>query len=591
MMSKPTKFPGVPRLAFVLGGLATLVLVAVLLWAGFTTPLSSRMPVPSPDGRYFAYFNRSDSSPEREGPAYDLIIARPEGNLLGRIPTPPGRIIWSNANHLVTLDQAGSQVTIIANADNRFVQLTRLTLRPRANPQWASDGNKLACVLQLDGGQQLTIYDVQQPQTFPVPLPANFRLNDARLIAWSPGSEQLYFLNAEDKESVVYGVDVRQGAPRELVRGRLSPEGKLPQISPDGTHIFWGQPENAIMDLQTGSRLWTLPAGAHELWWPWSGDSSEFYFAREETPGVIFSHSLSSTLDQAIISGARDNGFFDLDGINYFFREPLPVAGRGETAPATTHRAAPGWRQAGRSGPLQALEGVELWPWERTLDGLILARRDDATRVRYGLFDPETHRLDAFSFPTDDADYLRQVKSFRLVLATVALFAILAAVVFWTRSDVKSGRAFPILLFLAIALGCGGVVGSLVSTSGQVIPYRITLAEIGNQGWGISSSLPQLVLRQAQTIMTWLWALLPLAILNFALSFPDRTLFLKSRDRVKWILYGIASLPLLVTALARFVPNAAFAVSPYITIFTAAFAACVWALSLGASHERPPDKA
>lgn len=471
-MPKQSKFPFMARLAFVLGGLATLILVGALLWAGFTAPLSSHMPVPSPDGRYFAYFNRNDLAGGTAATPYDLIVSSPEGKLLGRVATPAGRIIWSNANHLASLDPTGRQATVIANADERFVLLTRIALVQGSEPQWAPDGNKLACVRDLDSGPQLAIYDVQQPQMFPISIPADFRLNRVRLIAWSPGSQQLYFLNAGEKESALYEVGVRNGGSRELARGNFSPGDKLPQMSPDGLRIFWGPPENAVIDVQTGTRLWMLPAGARALWWPWSLDSREFYFVRPEAPGGISSHNFSSSSDQPVLSGVRDNGFFDLDGNDYFFRETLPVARSAEGAVAGARRVAPAWMQAGRTSAPQALEGIELWPWERTLDGLILARRDDTSRVRYGLFDPETHRLEAYSFPTDGDDFRRQVKSYRLVIATMVLFTILAAVVFWKRSDAKAGRAFPILLFLAMALGCGVVVGNSVSTSAAVIPWK-----------------------------------------------------------------------------------------------------------------------
>ena len=590
-MPKRSKFPFIARVAFVLGGLATMILVGALLWAGFTAPLSSRMPVPSPDGRYFAYFNRNDSVSEAGKSDFDLIVAQPQGKLLGRISTSPGRVIWSNANHLVSLDPTGRQATVIANADDRIVLLTRIPLVRGSEPQWAPDGNKLACVRDLGSGPQLAIYDVQQPQMLPISIPADFRLDRVRLIAWSPGSELLYFLNAGEKEAALYEVGVREGAPRELARGKFSPGDKLPQMSPDGSRIFWGPPENAVMDVQTGTRLWMLPTGAHPLWQPWSRDSREFHYVRAEAPGGVSSYNFSTSSDQTVLSGVRDNGFFDLDGIDYFFREPFFVSRRAEGSAASPQRASPGWMQAGRTSAPQALEGIELWPWEQTLDGLILARRDDASRVRYGLFDPETHRLDAFSFPTDGDDYRRQVKSYRLVIATLVLFTILAAAVFWKRSDAKSGRAFPILLFLAMALGSGAVVGISVSTFSAVIPYGISLADIGNQGWGISISLPQVVFRQAQLIMTWLWALLPLAIVNFALSFPDRSQFLKSRDSLKLALLGFSALPLLMTALGRSVPQISVAVSHYVVMVTVAAAASVWALSLAAGHERPPDKA
>ncbi|MCI0407062.1 MAG: hypothetical protein L0191_00640, partial [Acidobacteria bacterium] len=243
-----------------------------------------------------------------------------------------------------------------------------------------------------------------------------------------------------------------------------------------------------------------------------------------------------------------------------------------------------------RGTPPQALDNFELWPWERTLDGLILARRDESTRVRYGLYDPDTNRLEAFTFPTDAADLLTQIKSYRLVIATVALFTFLAAFVLAKRPEIKAGRAFPLLLFLAMTLGVGGVVGGSLSSAGQILPYRISPTELGSLGWGVSHSLPERVFSQSHQTLAWLWALLPLAILNFGLAFPDRNPFLKGRDAAKWTLYGIAFLPLLAMLLGGIVPAISPAIQHYIVVAAVAIAAIVWALALGASHERPPDK-
>ena len=588
-MSKTSKSPLAARLSFALGGLATLILVGSLLWAGFTAPLSSRMPVPSSDGRYFAYFNRAQTGEASSAERFELIISRPQGELLERIEAAPGKIIWSGANYLVALDSSGTHATVVANPGDRFVVSARMLVVPGADPVWAPDGNKLACVLDLGSGPQLAIYDVQQRQTYDVQMPADFATYWARPIAWSPSSEHVYFLRTEDKQAVLYEVKAPEGAPRELARGGLSLEGRLPQLSPDGTLIYWGEPENVILDVETGARIWTLPPGARALWWPWPRDRGQFYYVRQEDSGSVFIHDFSSSSDQRIISGASDNGFFDLDGTSYFFRAPLPA--EGAVLPVSSRRAAPVWQQAGRGGPPQSLENIELWPWERTLDGFILARRDEATSVKYGLYDPETRRLEPFKFPTVGDDLIRQVKSFRLVIATAVLFALLAGIVYFQRSDTKSGRAFPILLLLAMALGCGGVLGGSVSTTGHMIPYRITLAEIGNQGWGISSSLPQLVFRQAQMLMSWLWALLPLAILNFGFAFPDRTPFLKSRGTFPAIMLGLAALPLLATGLGRFVSGITPELTYYVVFATVVGATCVWALALAHGYKHSPSKA
>ena len=345
------------------------------------------------------------------------------------------RVVCRQAEHVVR-----------ETPEDRFVLISRISLSSGADPQWAPDGNKLACVQQLASGVQLAIIDIQQPRAFTIPMSADFRLNQSRLIAWSPGSEQLYFLNSEGNsgsETALLAVDVRSGALRELARGKSSALARLPQISPDGARLFWGPPENKVFSARTGDSIWILPPGAQALWSPWSRDSLELYFQREDDPSVVFAHNFESSSDTALISGVSGNGVFDSDGGSYFYWESSLPTGSSEAGRGEFRTNTPGWRQADRGTPSRALAGIEIWPWEKTLDGLILARRDDSTRVRYGLYDPETRRLEPYTFPTDGEDLLRQVKSYRLVIATVALFALLAIVVLAKRPETKSGRAFP----------------------------------------------------------------------------------------------------------------------------------------------------
>ena len=73
------------RLAFLAGGLIVLLLVAVFFWAGFTTPLVLRRPVPSLDGKYFAYFDPVESEGQGEEPSTDLIVSTPRGRLMARL--------------------------------------------------------------------------------------------------------------------------------------------------------------------------------------------------------------------------------------------------------------------------------------------------------------------------------------------------------------------------------------------------------------------------------------------------------------------------------------------------------------------------
>lgn len=547
------------------------------------------MPVPSRDGNYFAYFNPAGADAGSQ--EHDLVISRPQGRMLGRIRVPAGGIFWSNANHLVTVHHTTGEAILIANAEERFVVFGRILLSPEAEPRWAPDGNKLACLRRLESGMQLAIYDIQQPQAFPVALPADLRLNQARLMTWSPGSEYLYFLNVEDQESVLRSVDVRSGTVRVIARGSPSAARKLPQMAPDGSRVFFPPPRNAIIDVQTGEVVWALPANAQALRWPWSSNSREFYYVRQENPAEILARNVVNSVDRVAVSGVRPNGFFGAEGRRYFYRPPSLPPYSTNGIPGDLRNQAPGWQQADSASPVaQQLGRVELWPSEQTLDGLILARRDDYTRMRFGLYDPEAHTFDPYTFPTDREDLRRQIRSYRLVLATVVLFALLAVLVLARRGESTAARAFYIVTFLVMALGCGSIIGNSYLSEVRYSPYGMSPAEMVSLGWWLSNSLPQLVFVRVRLTLTALWALLPLAALHLGLHVPDGTRFLQNRTWLRQALYGVATLPAIAIVLGRAVPIVPQSVLRYLVWVAGATVAIVWALSLANNLRRPPDK-
>ena len=588
-MSQTKKGSLLTRLAFVLGGLATLLLAGFFLWAGFSAPLSSRRPVPSPDGKYFAYFNRSEDA---NGSGSDeLIVARPQGRLLARLQLAPGELSWSNADHLVVVDEAGTQATLVANADERFVVVTRIPLNPGAAPLWAPDGNKLAIVRAVEAGPQLAMFDVQQPQAFPIPLPEGIRLVQPRLLSWSPGGEYLFFLNTQGPESVLQTVEVRSGNVKVLERGATPPAQRAPQVSPDGTKVYLRSPQNAVISAQTGETLWTLPPRSDGLWRPWSPDSAGLFFSREDRPTEIFLHDFANASDQVVISGARPNGFFAQDGRTYFFRDPLPPTQSPDSGPDDWQRDNWGWQQADRSSPTpQSLGRVELWPWEQTLDGMVLARQDEYTKVRFGLYDPEVRTFEPYSFPTDEADFRRQMRAHRLALFTVAIFVFLAAVVLATRSGSASGRAFYILSLVVMALICARLTGTLEGAEKITSPFRMGPEEMQALGWSMSSALPQFVFSRLSLVLSGLWALLPLVALHFGLVFPDTSRAVVPKKSLRLTLYGLGLLPLAGGILGRFVNGFPPTAQRGLVYLAGAAATGVWIFNLVRNYQNPQSK-
>jgi len=578
------------RIAFLSGGLASLVLVGFLLWAGFNAPLNARRPVPSPDGKYFAYFNPVEGESDSGAGNFELILAEPRGKLLARLRLAPGGIAWSNASHLAVVDATGTKATLIANAGDRFLMLARIPLHPGTEPRWATDGTKLAVVRTTEAGPQLAIYDIQQPQAFPVPLPAGFHFDRPRLLSWSPGSESLYYLNAEGKESVLQRVEVRSGNVQTLARGILHPEQDLPHMSPDGSKFFLRDLQGSVVDAQTGNVIWTLPAKAEALWWPWSPDSRGIFYVRLENSSEILFHDLENSSDLAVVSGARSNGFFAADGRTYFFRDPSMTPQPGALGGQAWRRDSWGWQQVDRIPPApQSLGRTELWPWEQTLEGFILARQDAYTQVRYGLYDPEAKTLDPYVFPTATEDFRRQVRSQRLLLVTVAVYALLAGISLVRRPASRSARSFYILALFVLALICAQLVGASDTVLQGASPYRMKQEGIAALGWSMSSALPQLVFERVRLAIAGLWALLPLVALHFGLAFPDRSGAL--RQKPAWTLgfYGVTLLPLVATIVSHVGINLPPALLPGLLVASCGVVVAVWVMRLAANLRRPPD--
>ena len=594
-MPSNLKSPQFARLAFLVAGLAVLLLVGFLLWAGFTAPLNSRFPVPTPDGKYFAYFNPgAPDDPESRGD-FELIISAPEGRLLGRFRMAAGTIHWSNADHLAVVDPRRTQATLVANAGERLLILTRLDLSPGTEPRWSRDGTKLAIVKprpSSSGEEQLAVFDIQQPQVFPVPVPPEFHLRQPVLLSWFPAGEDLLVLNTEDQEVVLDRIGTVSGQIRVLARGLASSGRRLPQLSPDGARIFLPPPQNSVIDAQSGEVLWVLPAQSDVLWQPWSGDGhSLFYFTAEE-PTEVRAHDFVSPSDQVVASGVQPNGFFTPDGRTYFFRlAPRPSAGSSLLRWRQWGEESRGWYRVDRlSNSPQPLGRVELWPWEQTLDGLVLARQDDYTRMHYGLYDPDARALDRYTFPTDQENLGGATRAHRLILITVGLYALLALVVFWRRSTSAPARALCILLLLLMALASGQSSLAATSAFGLPLPYRLAPEEIQRLGWWMTSSWPQLVLSRVSFAVMFLWALLPIAFLHFGVVFPQGNRLSGSRQALQIALYGVSFLPLIGIGMGRFAPG--LVKNPLRDLLVVAGVAVLvtWGRNLRANFRRPPER-
>lgn len=602
MLEKPKRALA-SRPVFLTGSLAAVFVAGLLIWVELAAPTNLRLPVPSLDGKYFAYFDIAKSGATGEASRFDLIVSTPGGNMLARFPLSPGPVFWSSAGHLAVANDGRSQATLIPNVGGRFLVLTALALREGTEPRWSRDGTKLAYLRPSATGVEMAIYDFQQTQASAVPLPPEFRLEKPALLFWSPGREEVYFLNSEGQDVVFEKVDVLTGRIQVLAKGSRgwgSAGLGLPRISSDGTKIYLPQPRHSVIDAQTGETVWALPRDSRALWSPWTADGRRLLYARQDSPHQIFVHDFSDQTDQVILTGAERNGFLTVDGKSYLFRTHQTfTTGFYGSGPGLRQwlKDRWGWQHADLpTQSVQPLGRVELWPWEQTEDGRVLARQDEYTEVRFGLYDPTGRTLSAYVFPTDQEDVFRQVKSHSVLLFTILLYALLGFLVYLSRPGSPPARALARLSFILMLLfASADVLSSSVSLLGQLpFPFGASTAEAAGLDWLTGYSFYWLLFDEAILyILQGALALVPPALLHFAIVFPEGSQYLARRKLLLPPLYAAAFLPALgmVFGLTSYsLPRAVAPVVQSLVLVATAVALVTALLALLYNYRHPPDR-
>jgi len=503
------------RAVFLGGGAVAVALAALLTWVNLSAPLNSRQPVPSPDGKYFAYFDLIQPFLHPAQNHYQLIVSRPEGQEVARFSIPAGTLSWSNAGDLAVINAGRDQAVLIANSDGRFLIVNQLVLARGSELQWSTDGTKIAYVQSETDGGGISIYDFLQTRSSPVHFPAGFHPDAPQPLFWSPGGGALFFLNTSGQTVILERVDIQDAKVQRLATGapnwRDSSAGK-PRLSPDGTKIYLPPPLNSVIDSRTGKALWTLPNGSTISWSLWSAEGRQIYYSRGDYSGAVVAHDLADSSDKVILDHPPTGGFFSADGESYLYRLPpyLPMPAAGHSL-GEWLRPQWGWKQEAVASRSDTPMGrVLLKPWAETRDGLVLMSRDDYWRVRYGLYHPQSRTFAEFVFPTDGEDLFQQARAQVFILASVLLYGVLAFLVYLKRRDSPPARAFYILSLTLMVLFAGlASQDALLVLEGAPRPWNAAGLVLMPRGW-FTSDFRFALLAGAHACFTVALILLPL---------------------------------------------------------------------------------
>lgn len=564
------------RLLFIGLGAAAAMLAALLTWADVSASLNSRQPVPSPDGKYFAYFDPIDVPRIVPTGSNELIISTVQGHEVARFAMIVGTISWSNAGDLAVVNANYRYAALIANSDGRFLPVKFLRYA-HAAPRWSTDGTKIAYVRGDSDVGGISIYDFLQTRETDVPIEAGTRLDAPIPLFWSPGSGLLFYLNGMGPAVVLEQVDIQTGELQSLAAGnqswRVSPQ-EQPRLSPDGTKIYLPLPLHSVIDSQTGQTLWTLPTASNVSQPLWSAAGRKIYYLRGDDSGAIVAHDLGNSTDRLILGHAEPGGFFSAEGESYFYRIDLlrPPVGAWQVV-RDWLRLQWGWRQrdvAAHSSMSMGRSLVQLG--EQTRDGLILMSRDDYLGIHYGLYEPQSRTFSKFIFPTDREDLLRSARLQAFTLASVMLYGALALYIFTILPRSSPSRALYILSLILMVLFSSLNTRDTVRDFGHGAAWNFGGAILTAKLMTVTSF--RLALLQGRLVcLIVAIALLPPAFLHFVFVFPEGNQFLADRKKLKLLLYVATCIPLAGTLWALNVSGT--------TIFP--FAALTWVYYIAGS--------
>lgn len=569
---------------------AVALLLGFLLWSGLVAPFEDRRPVPSPDGRHFAYFTRR--AEPQNGLTHDLVIATREGRGVTRIAAMPGTLEWSNAGHLALIDFGRGRVTLIAAIPRGFLVVTELAATRGCEPQWSRDGNKFAYRCETPRGEEFAVYDLPQTLAQAVPADPGFSFESPQLLFWSPDGNFLYFLNGVGEQTLLARLDISSGEVRSIVKGEPGWRGarrNAPEMAPDGAKILLKGETRAVVDAESGEKIWAIPEDAEPLWWPWSEDGRTLYYWRRAEPTSIYGHIFETVTDEALVSGVTPAGFFGREGKHYFYQRGEGDSGENSAQDrAGVFRAGSPWEVVElENGTRRSLDEVELWPWQQTVEGNILARRAGPWRAEMGLLQLERMEFLTFQFPGAREEIRQNLDRHWTRLFLVVFYVLIALAALLGRPLSASARAFAALSFLVAIWLAAWTSGESVRALEPANPYRFLP---GDDGAMLRATLLGFSAAWFETVRTLLTALAPPLWLRFFVAFPDGNRAWSER-RIALVVLSVATLLPLAWLLVPSVAPGLSADVPAGTLLLAASAAVTGAfIALLTNSRRPGNR-
>src|SRR3954453_4910747 len=217
-------------------------------------------------------------------------------------PGDNGRVLFTSANRLYTVDPAGGAWTRLVADETR-----------QAQAAWSPDGTKVAFRVGPDGDSEIWVVNADGTGAHQITTTPNVAPCDpcySSQPAWSPDMRQLVFRTDRGKaggDGDIWVMDADGGNPRPLVTS--SDDERYPALSPDGTRLVYrsGDPTEIFVARADGTGAVQITHNALFDSAPaWSPDPSRLAFERGDPGADVPSNASYGSME--IWTMAADGG-------------------------------------------------------------------------------------------------------------------------------------------------------------------------------------------------------------------------------------------------------------------------------------------